>query len=185
MRCHRPALCCTSRRLGARYAVPMPSSAPPSLVRAALGAGLLIGALDAVAATVHAWVFSGVGPDRVFRFVASGAFGKIAFTGGAHFIALGLLLHFLFAVAWTALFFFAIRVAVGSGPLRSAPRTVAIGAFWGLAVWLAMTLVVIPLSAIGPRPPLQPTYPVLTMVIIHLAVIGIPIALLARRHFTR
>jgi hypothetical protein len=165
----------------------MPSSAPPaSLWRAALGSGLLIGALDAVAAAVHAWAFSGVGPDRVFRFVASGAFGQVAFTGGAHFIALGLLFHFLFALAWTALFFGAVHALPGgAAALRSAPRTAALGAFWGLAIWLAMTLVVIPLSAIGPRPPLQPTYPVLTMVIIHLVVIGIPMALLARRHFHR
>jgi len=40
------------------------------------------GTMDAMAASVHAYAFSGASPDRVFRFVASGVFGKAALTGG-------------------------------------------------------------------------------------------------------
>jgi hypothetical protein len=157
-------------------------SQTPSFLRAVLGSGALIGVLDALAATAHAYFFLHIGPDRVFRFVASGALGRAAITGGPHMIALGLAFHFLFAIAWTALFFLLARAV--PLPLRSAPTAAALGAFYGLVVWLGMNLAVIPLSKIPSRP-LQLTTPSLAMILIHVLVIGVPIALLARRYLTR
>ncbi len=158
-------------------------SQPTSFVRAALGSGLVIGVLDAIAATLHALAFVHVGPDRVFRFVAAGAFGqRVAFTSGGYMIAVGLAFHFLFAIAWTSLFFVLARAL--RLRLSPAPTAVALGGFYGLAVWLGMNLVVIPLSALPPRP-LQLTTGALVMILIHVLVIGIPIGLLARRHLAR
>jgi uncharacterized membrane protein YagU involved in acid resistance len=154
-------------------------SLSPSFLRAALGSGAIIGVLDALAATAHAYAFVHIGPDRVFRFVASGALGRTAFTGGAHMIAVGLAFHFLIAIAWTTLFFLLARTF--RLPLSSAPTAAALGAFYGLAIWLAMNLVVIPLSKIPARP-LALTSATMAMILIHVIVIGVPIALLARRH---
>jgi hypothetical protein len=164
----------------------MPSPLPArSTLGPGLAAGLVIGALDALAATAHAYAFSGVGPDRVFRFVAAGAFGRDAFTGSPAYIAAGLLFHFLIAIAWTALFF----VLTGTSArdlrdLRAPTRAAALGAFYGLAVWLVMNLAVIPLSRLPSRA-LTLTTPTLAMIAIHVVVIGIPIGLLARRHQLR
>src|SRR5215831_1826370 len=77
----------------------------PPLFNAILIAGLIVGTLDAIAASVFSYGFSGVTPDKVFLFVASGALGKEAYTGGPAIVALGLLFHFIVATGWTALFY--------------------------------------------------------------------------------
>jgi len=155
---------------------------PSSFLRVALGSGAIVGVLDAIAATLHAYAFLHIGPDLVFRFVASGALGRAAITGGPHMIAAGLAFHFLFASAWTALFFLLARAL--PLPLRAAPTAAALGAVYGLVIWLGMNLAVIPLSKIPSRP-LHLTTPTLAMILIHVLVIGVPIALLARRHLHR
>jgi hypothetical protein len=155
-------------------------SQPSSFLRAALRSGLVIGVLDAIAATLHALAFVKVGPDRVFRFVAAGAFGREALTGGGHMIALGLGFHFLFAIAWTTLFFVLVRLT--RLRLNAAPTAAAAGGFYGLVVWLGMNLVVIPMSRLPSRP-LALTTASTVMILIHVVVIGVPIGLLARRHF--
>lgn len=149
-----------------------------STIKAAVGAGALVGVLDAIAACAHAWAFWKVPPARVWRFVATGALGKGAATGGNEVIAVGLLFHFVIAIGWTALFF--VLVNSLRLPLRSVPETVGIGAAYGLVIWLAMNFAVIPMSKIGARP-MQLNAPTVVMILVHLFVIGGSIALLARR----
>ena len=72
---------------------------------------LLVGTLDIVAAFVDYWLATGRGPEGVLRYVASGAFGSAAFTGGICMIWYGLLFHYMIAAAWTALFFWAVYKA--------------------------------------------------------------------------
>lgn len=153
--------------------------ASTSFVRAALRSGLIIGVLDAIAAMLHAQLFAKVGPDRVWRFVAGGFFGlRESLAGGGEMIVAGLIFHFLIAVGWTALFFVLVRAL--RVRLDAAPTAAALGGFYGLGVWLAMNLVVIPLSRLPGRP-LQLTAASGVMILIHVLVIGLPIALLARR----
>lgn len=149
-----------------------------STIRAAVGAGALVGVLDAIAACVHAWGFWRLPPARVWRFVASGALGKSAATGGGGVIAVGLLFHFLIAIGWTALFFALVKIL--RLPLRSATETIGVGAAYGLLIWLAMNFAIIPMSKIGARP-VQLNAPTTLMILIHGFVIGGSIALLARR----
>ncbi len=149
-----------------------------STIRAAVGAGALVGVLDAIAACVHAWGFWRLPPARVWRFVASGALGKSAATGGGGVIAVGLLFHFLIAIGWTALFFALVKML--RQPLRSATETIGVGAAYGLLIWLAMNFAIIPMSKIGARP-VQLNAPTTVMILIHGFVIGGSIALLARR----
>jgi hypothetical protein len=146
------------------------------VLRAILGAGAIVGTMDAVAASVYSYVLRGGTPAGVFRYVASGVFGKLALTAGGGMAALGLLFHFTVAIGWTGLYFvLAPKLRASSGNM------VANGVVYGLLVWLAMNLVVVPLSNASPAP-IRFAAPTLIMVLIHLFVIGVPISYLAQRY---
>ena len=138
----------------------------PSMLRA----GLIVGAFDAIAAIVHAYGFRGTTPGQVFRYVASGALGPAAREGGAGTALLGLGFHFFIAVCWTGLFFLLWpRIRTVSA------RPIVAGPVYGLFVWAMMNFVVVPLSRIGPVP-LRLAAPTVAMVLIHMFVIGWPMA---------
>jgi uncharacterized membrane protein YagU involved in acid resistance len=142
----------------------------------ALKSGLIVGVLDAIAASLNAYLASGFTPDRVFRFVASGAFGQSAYTGGSSMVWIGLLFHFIVAMGWTLLFFIAFPKLK---PLQA--NKFLVGMAYGMFIWIMMNFVVIPLSAIGPRP-FQLTG-TLIMIMIHMTVIGIPISFFANNYY--
>ncbi len=149
------------------------------LIRAILGAGAIVGAMDAVAASVYAYVLRGGTPASVFRYVASGVFGQPALSAGGGMAALGLMFHFIVAIGWTGLYFvLAPKLRGWSGNM------IANGVIYGFLVWLAMNLVVVPLSNASPRP-IQFTAPTVIMILIHLFVIGVPISYLAQRYYAR
>jgi hypothetical protein len=150
-----------------------------SLSRTIIVSGLIVGTLDAIAASVFSLAFSGATPDRVFRYVASGVFGKEALTGGLSIAALGLLFHFIVATGWTALFFlmfpkmkFLSLSKLGSG----------IG--YGVFIWLMMNFVVVPLSNV-PASTFHFTIRTAVMILIHMFIIGVPISHLANRYYNR
>jgi hypothetical protein len=153
--------------------------ATSSLVRAILASGLLIGALDGVAAAVHAYSLRGTSPSVVFRYVASAVFGREAFTGGGEMVVWGVLFHLTVALGWTALYF----VLAPRRPLASS-RTVLVGLGYGLFVWVAMNFVVVPLTRVTAAP-VRASLSTALMILIHLFVIGVPISWLARRHYDR
>ncbi|WP_374585766.1 hypothetical protein [Pseudoduganella sp.] len=118
---------------------------PWSSTRAILTGGALAGLLDIIFAISFAG-YNGLPPQRLLQVVASGALGQAAFTGGMPAAAFGLACHFALSFGWMALFFIAARrlPALARKPL---PAAVA----YGLLVFFAMRLVVLPLSAF-PRP---------------------------------
>ena len=84
---------------------------------------------------------------RVLKFIASGLLGAAAFQGGAAIAALGLALHFVIALGAAAVYWAASRriAFLATHPVPS-------GLLYGVAVYFFMNLVVIPLSAVPPRP---------------------------------
>ncbi|MGH9867038.1 MAG: hypothetical protein ACREAA_02590 [Candidatus Polarisedimenticolia bacterium] len=142
--------------------------------RAILIAGLTAGALDITAACGF-YAIRGVSPVRILQSVASGLLGSAAFTGGAPTAVLGLALHFFIALTAAAVFFLASRRLPAL-----VRRPVAWGAMYGVAVYLFMNHVVLPLSAVARRPFSLST--ALVMVGIHIVCVGLPIALLVRRY---
>lgn len=85
-----------------------PKSAAKSLKNpgtAILLTGLTAGLLDITAACVQYYIKSGKGPGNLLRYVASGVFGKKAFTGGVAMAAWGLVFHFIIAFGLTIFFF--------------------------------------------------------------------------------
>lgn len=143
-------------------------------LKAILLSGLTAGVLDITAASVNVWINSGRGPIRTFQSVAGGLYGAETFNGGYRTAAIGLALHFFIALTAAAVYYAESRKLrfMISQPILS-------GALYGIAVWLFMYLVVLPLSAWK-----LSTYSfssVATGIFIHIFFVGLPIALISRR----
>ena len=114
-----------------------------NLATTVLLTGLLAGTLDILAAI---FLLAGGEAARVFRFIASGAFGKAAFDGGGGMIAWGIFFHYLIAMTWTVLYFLVYpRISL----LRRNKWVSAL--VYGAVVWAVMNLLVVPQSQIGFR----------------------------------
>jgi hypothetical protein len=136
--------------------------------------GLLAGTLDICAAFLTAWLRRGVSPAAVLRFVASGLLGPAAFTGGAKTAAIGLALHFLIATVATIVFYLASRKF-----LFLVERPVHFGLLYGVAVYLFMNFVVLPLSLVQRGPATVSGFIIGLLTIMFC--VGLPIALIVRR----
>lgn len=135
-----------------------------SLVLPVLVGGLVAGTFDAIAAILtFGWGMA--------RGIASGLLGARAFTGGIGTWLLGLALHFFIAVSAAAIYCYSSRRL---GFLRE--HFIVCGLFYGIAIYLVMNLVVLPLSAvpfpIGPFT-VRGLYQGL---LVHMIFIGLPIA---------
>jgi uncharacterized membrane protein YagU involved in acid resistance len=151
----------------------MPRRALSSIV---LG-GLVAGAFDITYATVFSYFRSGVPPMRILQSVASGLLGSAAFEGGVPTAALGLALHFGIALVATAIYVFASRYL----PVL-VRRPVLSGSAYGVAIYAFMNLVVLPLSRF-PRKLSFPLPVLITGLLVHMFLIGVPIAFAARRAY--
>jgi hypothetical protein len=147
-------------------------------VRAIGLAGLLAGTLDILAAFV-VYGLRGAKPLGILQSVASGLVGRTAaYGGGGKTAALGLALHFFIATSAAAVYYAASRrldVLV--------KHAVFSGIAYGVAVWLFMNFVVIPLSAIGRWPTINGLAAVI--VVVHMVCVGLPIALVVRHYSVR
>jgi hypothetical protein len=139
-----------------------------------LAGGLVAGALDIAYACVFWAVKADVAALRIFQSVAAGLLGEASFEGGTATAALGLALHFFIATSMSVVYY----LVAGRWPLLR-ERPVLCGAGYGLLLYGIMNYIVVPLSAAGPGPK-DPLWVGLTIVV-HMVLIGIPIALFARR----
>jgi hypothetical protein len=145
-----------------------------SPIRALAIGTVVVGVLDALDAIVVFGLRSGVSPIRIFQGIASGLVGPEAFAGGVSTALLGVGLHFVIACGIVATCLALSRIWT---PLASRPFV--FGPIFGIAVYLVMNLVVIPLSAIGASS--FSTFSVVNGVLIHVVGVGIPAALVASR----
>lgn len=140
-----------------------------SHLTAVITGGAIGGLLDILFAISFAATRGGT-PVRLLQTVASGLLGSAAFTGGVPAAVLGLALHFGMSLAWAAAF---LLLARRVSPLARHP--VVAGIVFGVVVFFAMRLVVLPLSAF-PFPvtfkPLATTLDLLS----HAFLFGLPIA---------
>ena len=143
-------------------------------VQAIVAGGLAVAVLDAVDALVAYKLAFGMSPLVIYQFVASGLLGKAAYAGGATSALLGLAVHFLIAFSAATVFVLASERLPG---LRR--NALAWGPAFGVAVFGVMSFVVIPLSRIGASVPSLPL--VVNGVLGHALLVGLPIALAARR----
>ena len=144
--------------------------------KAILVGGLIAGALDITYAFILWWLRAQVTPMQILQSVAAGLLGKASYDGGAGTAILGAFLHFFNALVIAAIFVGASRL----WPVL-ARRATIFGPLYGIGVYLVMNYVVLPLSAFPPRT--RPPAPVvwITGVLAHMFLIGLPIALAAKR----
>ncbi|MXV50509.1 DUF1440 domain-containing protein [Pedobacter sp. HMF7647] len=117
---------------------------PPSDKSAIILAWLIAGTLDILAAIL---ILAKGNAAGVLRFVASGAFGSAAFTGGSGYIWFGLLAHYFIAFCFVA-FYFLIYQFVPF--LRK--NFILSAIVYGLFAQVVMSFLVLPLTQIAHRP---------------------------------
>lgn len=153
-----------------------------SLDARVLRAGAAVWVLDGLSATAFStWVRGTFAFGALWKGVARAVLGDAARTGGAGTVAIGLLLHACVAFAWTTLYALAYERLAGLRALtRTAGGTIAAGAVYGALVQCVMSLVIVPLTRIGP-PPAYFTRNWFIMLGIHMLAVGQPIAWGVRR----
>jgi uncharacterized membrane protein YagU involved in acid resistance len=138
-------------------------------LRAIFWAGLLCGIMDITAAFVT-WYPRGITPKRILQGVASGLLGRSSFQGGWRTAALGLAFHFLVAFSAATVFYLASRKLT-----FLVRRPVLSGIAYGVAVYLVMYWVVMPLSNYR-RGPFS-VFNTVVAIVTHMVCVGLPIAL--------
>jgi hypothetical protein len=113
------------------------------IIRAVMIAGLVAGTIDIGAAAL----INHVGPALILQGIASGLIGMKSYAGGAGTVALGLALQLAMSIAIAGIYAVA---ATRLAWLRLHP--VLAGPAFGLGVFVVMNLIVVPLSAFGPKP---------------------------------
>jgi len=139
--------------------------------------GLLIGLFDLLFAFTFYGLILGVPLLRIFQTVAGGVLGRPrAYAGGVPTFLLGILLHFVVATCIAAVYYLATLVL----PIVLRHPVVS-GLLYGIAAYFGMKYMVTPLSAIGARGTLPRLPILLTELIGHALLVGLPVALVARR----
>ena len=138
--------------------------------------GLIAGALDITYAFILWWLRAQVTPPQILQSVAAGLLGKASYEGGVGSATLGAVLHFCNAFIIAAIFVGASRL----WPVL-ARRATLFGPLYGIGVYLVMNYVVLPLSNFPRRSGSPAPVVWITGVLAHMFLIGLPIALAARR----
>lgn len=142
-------------------------------IGAALLGGLAGGGLDIVYAFI-AYSFIGVKPIQILHSIASGWLGRASYSGGVPTAVLGMASHFAIVIVAAALYVLASQMF---GVLVRRP--ILCGALFGICIFIVMNYVVVPLSAAVVTAPKGWFFPF--AVVVHMFLIGVPIALFARR----
>jgi hypothetical protein len=136
--------------------------------------GLIAGVLDATDGVVAYYFIGGLNPTQVLQFIASGFYGAAAFQKGLSGALVGLLAHFFIAFAVAAIYV---------GATRSLPMLNREAAMWGMiygaTVFIVMNFAVLSHTAFAKSPFSLPL--LLNGVLAHALLVGLPIALAARR----
>jgi hypothetical protein len=136
--------------------------------------GLIAGACDLTYA-ISFYTAQGVKPIRIPQSIASGLLGIGSYKAGWVSASLGIALHFFIAFSAAAIYYFSSRKLTML--VRWAPIC---GAVYGAAIYFFMRWVVVPLSA---APHFKSTWlSDWTDFGVHVFLIGLPIALLARHY---
>jgi hypothetical protein len=153
------------------------------LARRVLLSALTVFVLDGLYVVgVFSWMLGLTTPDRIFRGIAVAVLGRGALTMGWS-AALGVILHFLVALGWSVVWALLLARSRALRRLTAGPAgAVVAGAGYGVFVFLAMQLIVLPLTRATPGPLL--TMNSLLVLIAHVLVVGPPIVLL-QRHLRR
>jgi hypothetical protein len=146
-----------------------------SFLRLSVIGGLILGMLHLI---IQSWfVFTILEKNpfiSVLQYVASGAMGNAAFSGGPATAVLGLILDFLMTTIMAGVFI----LSADRIPLLR--RYVIPGSLlYGFGVFIVMNFIVLPLSAAPPLPA-PPMWLFIEIVLEHIVLVGLPLGLLVR-----
>ena len=143
-----------------------------SNVKRIIRAGLTTAIVDGLFSSILTLIY-GSTVSRLFQNVASTVLGKSAFTMGARSTALGVLMHCTVAFFWSAVFVLLVmRSARIRAVLASRYGAIKVASVYGPAIWLVMSLLVIPILL---RRPPTINYRWWIQLIGHFPFVGIPI----------
>jgi hypothetical protein len=145
-------------------------------LRTILIAGIVAGAFDGTYAVVYFGLTRGVPAHRIFQHVASGLLGRASFDLGWKSVVLGVVCHFTVAIGAAATFALASRAM----PVLLR-KPLLFGPLFGLAIYGFMNFVVIPLSRVTSSRGWGPIDALITGILVHMFLIGLPIALILSR----
>jgi hypothetical protein len=136
-------------------------------------AGLTCGVLDLIAASTSQKLRGG-SVQRLMQGIARGALGPSAFAGGKRTVGLGVLFHFCIAFSAAIIYSTASR---NTAFLLS--HAVISGLFYGIAIHLFMTFLVLPRTRLPKRKFSLSGF--LIQLLIHMFCVGLPISLVIQR----
>ena len=138
---------------------------------------LMTGSLDAFAAIL---ISHKIPPAVIFRFIASGWFGRGSMSGGSEMVLWGLFFHYLIAAIFSTVLFLIYPFM-----LKIFWNKYLTGIFYGIVIWLIMNFVVLPFTNI----PKSHGHLQLTGLIIGVAAlvvcIGEPVAIIADNFYKK
>jgi len=137
-------------------------------------AGFIAGVMDIMAAFVT-WAPQGVSPIIILQGIASGLLGPKAFVGGWKTAALGLVCHFFIAFSAATVFYVTSRKIT-----FMTRQPIVSGILYGVAVYLVMYWIVMPLSNFHKRP--FSWSATVIAIITHMICVGTPISLVVNRY---
>jgi hypothetical protein len=140
--------------------------------------GIIAGTLDITYAWAYWHIRAGATAQRIFQSVAKGLLGAATFKGGTATAALGIFLHYFIATCMSLAYYFMARRRAA---LYEQPWTY--GPVYGAVLYVVMSFIVVPLSRArggGSGGALWVTL----SIVVHVLLIGLPIALFTRRALT-
>jgi hypothetical protein len=146
-------------------------------------AGLATGVSDGLFACVLSTVFYGSTVTRLWQGVAATVLGREAFAGGTRTALIGVAMHFGVAFGWAAVLFALVTRSSRIRRFLSSPNgALKVASVYGPAIWIVMSLVVIPLLLRRP-----PTFTVRWWIqgIGHIPFVGLPMAAIIRNGLAR
>lgn len=153
--------------------LPRFSANPTGLV---LTGGIIAATLDLAYICTLVYALHGLGPGWIMRSIAAGWLGReTAFAGGTGVALLGAASHYAIAIAMASVYY---QAAKRMKPL--ARRPLLFGPVYGIALYLAMTFVIVPLSAAGTGT-WQWHWTQLAHLAAHMWLVGLPCALASAR----
>ena len=149
-----------------------------SKAKAYLITGLVAATLDLTAAlTVWCFIIQKLTPLQLLQGIASGVFGRDAFTGGGAMAAWGVLFHYIIAFSFTAVYFFTYPYI----PFLQRYKIIS-GVLYGIVAWSMMSYIVLPLSNVT-MSPFRWSNAIISITIL-MVCIGLPVSLLTSYYYS-
>lgn len=160
----------------AMHSETLPKTFRPRAMQTILIGGGIAGLLDGLDAVIFYRLAYAIPPARIFQGIASGLLGAQSFRGGWPTVVLGIGLQFFIAIGAAAFYYVASLLIpmLWRKPWTSGPA-------FGIGLFFFMQHVVLPLSAVHKRTAPMSPMELLDQLLSHAFLVGLPIALMARR----